>query len=138
MEDSFKSLNETFNITTESYFDWELTEGIDYEAGKTKPPKGRFAQYSEPIKKKAKILRIERKETEEILYENNNSYGLKNYNRIVDDLISDMIEEQRQIIKQSEPKTTRQLKLEYAFNDYDKILKRGSYDKYKTLRVRFT
>jgi hypothetical protein len=89
-------------------------------------------EYNEKKELEIQIIRDE-------IYENNNtSYGPKNYNKIVDDLIQDLIEEKGKLIKQNESKTKSELKIEYAFNDYNKILKKRSYEKYKIFSVRPT
>jgi hypothetical protein len=98
-------------------------------------------RYQHELKLKITTEYNEKKELEtqmirDEIYENNNtSYVSKNYNKIVDDLIQDLIEEKGKLIKQNELKTKSELKIEYAFNDYNKILKRRSYEKYKILSV---
>lgn len=135
MENPFKSLDEAFNLTTKNYLDWKFVEGIDYTVEQIQPTSKNTKPLKE-IKSSQKILRIENKETTQIIYKNNDSYGMKNYNRIVEDLIFDLLEEQRKLIKQNEPKTKKELEIERSFNHYDNILKRKSYEKYKALRVR--
>jgi hypothetical protein len=145
MKECFKSLDEVFNLPAQDYSLWkELDEGIDCIRNETKP--SGLKKSSLKIEKKSKILKIKNKDTEKVLYEDkNNSYGLKNYYNLVDELIFELLDEQHFIMKyridgkisekKEEPKTHKLL--DSSYKDFNNIFKKENvnYNKLKNLKV---
>jgi hypothetical protein len=100
MKESFRSLDEAFNLVTQDYSLWEeLVEDIDYIRNQINPSS--LKKPSLGIERRPRILEVKNKE--KVLYLNEEkSYGLKNYYNLVNDLIENLLEEQRKLIKSKE------------------------------------
>ena len=101
MNNNFRSLDEAFNLPIQNCSDYnELVEGVDYIPDPIKPSNLIGKENSLKIKPKPQILRVESNKHKRTVYEKKKEQNeLEKYQSRIDDLIDQLLEEQRIIIR---------------------------------------